>query len=74
MGGRAYLEDSASSRRFVNDAPANAAAGAAAVLGATSIGTWLANINTAVSILAGLVAIVAGLYAIAHYRRAAKTP
>jgi hypothetical protein len=52
----------------MNDAPGNVATGIAAIGAATSAATLLAQINTVVSILAGLVAIVAGLYAIRHYR------
>ena len=56
----------------MNDAPANVATVATAAFATTSVGTYLAQANTIVSILAGLVAIVAGLYAIAHYRRSHK--
>jgi uncharacterized membrane protein HdeD (DUF308 family) len=53
----------------MNDVPAQVATGVTAVGAATSLTTLLAQANTIVSILAGLVAIVAGCYAIAHYRR-----
>lgn len=56
----------------MNDISEKVATGVAAVGAATSLSTWLAQINSVVSILAGLVAIVAGVYAILHYRRQAK--
>jgi hypothetical protein len=53
----------------VNDAPANIATAASAVSASVSVTAFLAQANQVVSLIAGLVAIIAGLYAIAHYRR-----
>jgi uncharacterized membrane protein HdeD (DUF308 family) len=58
----------------MNDGPANLATGVTAIGAATSLSTYLAQANTVVSILAGLVAIVAGIYAILHYRKSLKKP
>ena len=57
----------------MNDATEKAATAAAGIMAATSLGTWLAQINAVVSICAGLVAIVAGIYAILHYRALKKS-
>ena len=58
----------------MNDVPGNVATGVSAASAAMSLTTLLAQANTVVSILAGLVAIVAGVYAILHYRKALKKP
>jgi hypothetical protein len=55
----------------VNDVPANLAAGAS-VSSATI--AWLAPMTQFAQLIAAVVAIVAGLYAIAHYRMAHKKP
>lgn len=55
----------------MNDLPANIAAGAS-VAGATT--AWLTQANQVVSLIAGLVAIVAGIYAILHYRKSLRKP
>jgi uncharacterized membrane protein HdeD (DUF308 family) len=52
----------------VNDAPA-AAATATSIVSAGGSLWWLSQANEWVSLIAGVVAIVAGIYAIAHYRR-----
>lgn len=55
----------------MNDLPANVAAGAS--VGSAAI-AWLAPLTQFAQFIAAVVAIVAGLYAIAHYRRAHKKP
>lgn len=51
----------------MNDAPEKVALGVAGAGATISGATWLAQANQIVGILAGLVAIVAGVYAILHY-------
>ena len=57
----------------MNDVPANVATGVSAASAATAWIT-LTQANQIVSIIAGCVAIVAGIYAIAHYRKHLRKP
>lgn len=57
----------------MNDVPANVATGVSAASAATAWVT-LTQANQIVSIMAGLVAIVAGIYAILHYRKSLNKP
>ncbi len=55
----------------MNDMPANVAAGTSV---ASASLAWIAQANEIASFLASVVAIVAGLFAIAHYIRALRKP
>jgi hypothetical protein len=55
----------------VNDVPANLAAGTS-VAGATI--AWVAQANEIASLIASIVAIVAGVFAIVHYVKALRKP
>jgi hypothetical protein len=50
----------------MNDVPANVAAGTSVASAALA---WVSQANEIASFLASVVAIIAGLYAIAHYRK-----
>ena len=51
----------------MNDAPAQVATGTSV---ASAAFAWVAHANEIAALIASIVAIIAGLYAIAHYRRA----
>lgn len=50
----------------MNDAPANVAAGTSIV---SAVLGWVAQANQIAALLASVVAIITGLYAIAYYRK-----
>lgn len=56
---------------LMQDVTANVATGVSVTSTAVA---WVAQANEIVSLIAGLVAIVAGIYAILHYRKALKKP
>lgn len=55
----------------MNDAPAAVATGTSV---ASASLAWITQANEIVSFIAGLVAIVAGLFAIAHYWKSIRKP
>jgi len=66
MGRGAIHSHASRTWRPVNDVPAAVATGTS--IGSASV-AWLAQANEWVSLIAGVVAIIAGIYAIAHYRK-----